>query len=289
MDARMLYLHALSAIHSGTGQSTDVIDLPVARETVFGWPYLPGSSIKGVLRDACAPARDADRARFVAAFGPDTQHASEGAGALWFADGHLLCLPVRSHSGTFAWLSCPLALRRWERDHLSAGLSFDLTVPVEPSETGIAVSAENAIAEGDTVYLEDLDLKASESPDIGPIARKIAAILDPAWQSIFERRFGVVSDNIFTFFAETATEVVARIKLQEDTKTVQAGGLWYEEAVPAESIFSCPILAVPRNGRTAADLFGVLDSIGEGPLQIGGSASVGRGLVRARLEAEAGA
>ena len=56
MDAKLLFTHAFSPLYAGTGQGVGVIDLPIAREKATNLPYLPGSSLKGVLRDACDPA-----------------------------------------------------------------------------------------------------------------------------------------------------------------------------------------------------------------------------------------
>ena len=55
----LLFLRALSPLHAGTGQGIGAIDLPIAREKATGIPYLPGSSLKGVLRDR-ASAWDRD-------------------------------------------------------------------------------------------------------------------------------------------------------------------------------------------------------------------------------------
>ena len=41
----LLFLHALSPLHAGTGQGIGAIDLPIAREKATGIPYLPGSSL----------------------------------------------------------------------------------------------------------------------------------------------------------------------------------------------------------------------------------------------------
>lgn len=284
MEARMLYLHAISPIHSGTGQSADVVDLPVARERVFKWPYLPGSSIKGVLRDACG---DGDPALVREAFGPDTANASDGAGTLWFADGHLLCLPVRSYYGTFAWVSCPLALRRWQRDHLTVGLAFAPRAIPSPAGGTILLPPDSDLAYGGRVFLEELNFNAVPDPAVQAVADVVAdALFEGEWVELFRRRFAIVEDDQFTFLSETATEVVARIRLSEETKTVASGALWYEEAVPAEAIFSAPVIAAPRNGRREAELFDVLASATDAILQIGGSASVGRGLARAHLVGE---
>lgn len=299
MDARMLYLYALTPVHSGTGQAAGTIDLPVAREKVVNWPYLPGSSLKGVFRDACRPAgpartwreQDADPAwqAFYAAFGPDTTNASEAAGSLLFADGRLLCLPVRSYRGTFAWVSCPLALQRWQRDVASAGLAFSLGAPPTVAEGNALVTTGSALVLGEQVYLEDLDLAAVTDPAVDAWASAIAdAALDSDWRGQFRTRFAVVADDVFTFLTETGTDVVARIKLNEETKTVACGALWYEEAIPSEAIFTAPLLAAPRNGASADALFGLVERAATSVLQIGGNATVGRGLVQARLGAGVG-
>lgn len=303
----MLYLHAITPIHTGTGQSVGTIDLPVARETVTNWPVLPGSGIKGELRDAC---RDAGTVNAILkeVFGPDAgagEQASEHAGGVWFPDAHLLCLPVRSLKGSFAWVTCPLALERWQRDHLAAGLPFPLSVPtVAPPGDGpvpILLGATGAanLAIGTTVYLEDLDLTVDpgQATAVDAIAGRIsgACFPDPAWQTRFHGHFGVVPDDVFGFLAVTATEVAARVRIDQERKTVADGQLWYEEAVPAEAIFAAPLLAAPQGKRrmaaingTAADqgeaaLFQVIADAVKSPIQLGGKASVGRGLAWARL------
>ncbi|MCS7269380.1 MAG: RAMP superfamily CRISPR-associated protein, partial [Geminicoccaceae bacterium] len=51
MLTRPFLLHALSPLHAGTGQAAGIVDLPIARMKATGIPFVPGSSIKGVLRD----------------------------------------------------------------------------------------------------------------------------------------------------------------------------------------------------------------------------------------------
>ena len=51
MAVKLMWVHALSALHAGTGQGVGTIDLPIARERATNLPVVPGSSIKGCLRD----------------------------------------------------------------------------------------------------------------------------------------------------------------------------------------------------------------------------------------------
>ncbi len=67
MTTRLTFIHALSALHAGTGQGAGVIDLPIAREKATGLPFLPGSSLKGPLRASLA-----DKDLRNAIFGPET-------------------------------------------------------------------------------------------------------------------------------------------------------------------------------------------------------------------------
>jgi CRISPR-associated protein Cmr4 len=289
MKGKLLILHALTPVHVGTGQSVDVIDLPVARERATGWPMLPGSGLKGVLRDACVPEENVP-AHVIAAFGRKSEGEDNGsAGELLFTDGHLLCLPVRSFAGVFAWVTCPAVLARLKRDCLAAGISgAPQNWPNVPNMGDVAVTRTppSALVLGDThiVYLEDLDLTPVTEQPADTVAAALAALLfsDQNERDAFLPRLAIVSDDLFTFLAETATEVVARIAIADDTKTVKRGALWYEEAMPAETLFWSVVFAEPRGSRTKENLF---SAVGADPryLQIGGNASVGRGLVRARL------
>lgn len=306
MAGWMLYVHALSPLHNGTGAAVGVIDLPVARERVTTWPYLPGSSLKGVLRDA-AEAAAVDQAKGDAAlrqryeqlvkaiFGPDTQHADEGAGAVWFADAHLLCFPVRSFRGTFAWVTCRLALERWLRDlrAIDGRAAVDLPPPPPPGSTHVAIRGilDDPPTGQTSIALEDIDLPVVGHPATGDapalaVAKTIADTVfrEGYWHAEFQKRFAVVDDDTFTQLAATATEVVARIRLDPNSKTVAAGALWYEEAVPAEAIFAAPLGIAPRRAADEAPARKFLPLFVEATAhQIGGHAGVGRGLVRLRL------
>jgi len=282
VEARLLFVHALSPLHAGTGQGVGVIDLPVAREKATGLPYLPGSSLKGVLRDAC---RDNEMRKKV--FGPDTDSAHEHAGSVQISDQRLLLLPVRSLKGTFAWVTSPYILRRFLRDAENVGVSgIPSGVPVPTLETSCLVSNDgSAIMLNNQVILEDLDLTAETNSDAREWAEWIGRQVfpdDTSGQEMLNARFCVVHDDVMSFLLDTATEVFARVRLREDAKTVETGGLWYEEALPAETVLAGLILATPVKAEPD-EVFKALNGLMEKPLQLGGKATVGRGLCRLRM------
>lgn len=282
VNARLLFVHALSPLHPGTGQGTGVIDLPVAREKSTGIPYLPGSSLKGVLRDACD---DKDLRKRV--FGPDTDYAHEHAGSIQVSDQRLLLMPVRSLIGTFAWVTSPFILRRLVRDAQAAGITgIPADVPSPGERRMCIVSQEKApIVHNGQVILEDLDLRAAVTDDARAWAEWVGKQVFPGdayWQETLTGRFCIVDDDVMSFLLDTATEVVARIRLQEQSKTVERGGLWYEEMLPAETILYGLVAAIPVMAKPD-EVFRTLARLIEKPLQIGGKATVGHGLCRLTL------
>lgn len=246
---------------------------------------MPGSAVKGVLRDELRDTLLAQNKNdFLALFGPETgETASEYAGALAVGDARLLCFPIRSWRGTFAWATCPMILQRYQRD-----LQSNLSIPI-PAENEALHYLDSAIGtkliEGDKIYLEDLDLNAAENNDTDEWANKIATAFfadNKEWQKMFKQRFVILADNVFDFLAETATEIRARIRIEEGTRTVQTGALWYEEYLPAETLLwgnvACDRSRKGGHNKTADEMLHMLPE--KIQLQIGGKATVGAGQVR---------
>jgi CRISPR-associated protein Cmr4 len=297
MDARLSFVHVLSALHPGTGQGTGVIDLPVAREKATGIPFLPGSSLKGALRTRCHNNGSPEKCRDI--FGSaDPLEDNNTPSMAQFSDQRLLLLPMRSLAGTFAWVTSPYVLRRLLRDMEEIGIEPPAPVlPVEEPEQCYISFGKCAIvpsgAKDNKVYLEDLDLSSERKAEITSWAEWIGKQLFPSeeyWQTMLVERFCLVHDDVFNFMLNTATEVIARIKLEEEAKTVVQGGLWYEEALPAETILTGTVLATPtRNLQTRmldmqpAKIFETLEELMQQTIQLGGNATVGRGMCRVRL------
>lgn len=287
MKAKLLFLHALSPLHAGTGQGVGAIDLPIAREKATGIPIVPGSTLKGILRTNCE-AEDTLKTRV---FGPETDNAGEHAGSAQFSDLRLLFLPVRSLSGTFAWVTSPLLLRRFQRDCTMANMPFTDKIPsVDDKSTCLVPSSDSKLkmvieTQGSQIVLEDLRLTGQTDASLKTLLDWLNAFLfgaDASWQTLFVERVCVVHDDVLSFLLDTATEITARIRLHEDKKTVVQGALWYEEALPTESILS-GLMIVQEIKANESEIVNVVTQLTQSPLQVGGSATVGRGLCRLHL------
>lgn len=296
------WIHALTPLHVGAGRGVGYIDMPIMRERVTGWPMIPGSAIKGVIRDDVETnGTDEKKLLLNQAFGrSDKTGESANSGSLVFTDARLICLPVRSLYGTFSWVTSGLALRRFARD------SDDLSPIPEAEEDAVLLpTTENEIGSvvcdgQNKVYFEDLDFNASPSPDVLTWAKKLSEKVfpnDPGWGSEFQKRFAVVSNASFDFLCEHATEISAHIRIAKDTKTVESGALWYEEALPAETLLSGLVWCdrvfggngVQDKTQQEIEKKKLIDNFckDELTLQIGGKATVGRGRVRCLFSAEA--
>jgi len=285
MLTHIFHLHALSALHVGAGQALGVVDLPVARARATNLPLVPGSALKGVLRDEFA-GNDWQKTLF----GPET--IAEGtvahAGALAFGDAHLLILPVRSLAGISAFVTCPFVLTRYAEDLRRAGTAAADPPPIAEiaEQTALVCDPTCLKARENLLILEDLDLTASPGADAWAaiIAERVHAGNDK-WQKMFAQRFAILSNDDLSFLADTATEVRARIRIDDSRGVVQDGALWYEENLPAETLLWGAIAAGPSrdasNLQPEAVMSAFRQALGaERTLQVGGKATIGRGLVR---------
>lgn len=304
MRTCLFYLHALTPLHVGNGQGDGIIDLPIAREAASGLPLVPGSGIKGVLRYHLDGPEGMSRDDLLTVFGPKPGNAAEHQGALSVGDARLLCLPVRSLAGTFAWVSCPLVLQRFRRDMVDAGVDAPgTTVPLLGNEARVLVASTDILTigqDGDRIYLEELALEVEkDQASAASWARFIAGQVfqgDKSWQKTFMSRFVVVSDAVFDLLCQRSMEIRARISLHEETRTVKQGP-WYEENLPAESLL-WGLLSMDRGRRPIREQEGqaqtgdtrvsytcketLMKKLPQKPLrlQIGGNATVGRGQTR---------
>ena len=284
-DKSLLFIHALTGLHPGSGTALGVVDLPVQRERHTDWPLIPGSSLKGVMRAEC---KQKDAPNVLAAFGSETDSASDHAGAVAFSDARILAFPVRSLTGVFAWVTCRAVLTRLKRDLRLIGGHFPAVPTVEKNQAACPDQSP-LIAHDGRLMLEEFEFCRSDSNV--EIADWIAnhAVQDAGTADRLRSHLAILHDDDFTHFVRNATEVVARVGLDAERKTVRKGALFYEEYLPAETLFYSLVLC--RDSRlsnsqlsSAADILQWLRSHAPQTLQIGGGETVGKGFCAVRFD-----
>ncbi len=262
-------LLAETFVHTGCGQSAGAIDLPVMRERTTSYPFIPGSSVKGALKDATKGDASLDTKWL---FGEQ-----ENAGTLLIGDARLVLLPVRSLSSPYRWVTCRLLLERLDRDLQRGGRSG-------PALHAIKLGEEEALAQEGSghLYLEERQFAVTGSPPGGVAAALTPLIPHEASRERLARQLVVVNDDDFAWFARYALPVHARNVLHEQKKT--STNLWYEEALPPDTLLS---LVVGERADGAAGSLG--DFLAQRRyLQVGGNETVGQGWFAVQRLPEAG-
>lgn len=250
MTIQITLIHALTPLHAGTGQAVGAIDLPIARERPTGIPLLPGSSLKG----ACARA-PAIRGRLRSWVRTPPMPATARAPSQ-FSDAHLLLLPVRSLWAPCAWVTSPYLLQRFARDVLEAGIRLQPPKPQTPSSIASSRQAlpYGALPPG-RVVLEDLDFIPDEPAELTTLAKRLDEWLHAGEAPHACQHLCVVHDNVMSTLMETATEVNARIALNDETKTVKRSiSRTRSPCRPSRCSSASPPRPAPRSGTTSPAL-----------------------------------
>jgi len=291
--AAMLFLYAETSLHAGSGTRLGIVDLPIQRERTTGYPMIQASGLKGCLRDGA----DGDSQKVKIIFGPDTQQASDHAGALSVGDARILLFPVRSLVGVFAWITSQNVLVRLKREAEMTGLSGSWN-PVGPPNDGTALVADgNILIANGKVVLEEFAFTAQTDKRVNEIANWLKDKALPAgdeyacWRDALEKRLVILPENAFRDFVQLSTEVIARVRIDDTRKTVERGALWTEEHLPSETLLYSTLFASkprvqnpPSDLQDAAAVLNFVKAAIDGKrLQIGGDATVGRGIVKVRV------
>jgi len=258
-------LLAETFVHPGIGRNEGAIDLPVAREAATDYPYIPGSSLKGALRDY---ARERKMPGIETCFGEQAN-----AGDLLVSDARLLLLPVRSLTGSYKWITSPLALERLYRDCKRAGQGLSFALPSSP-EKG------NVLGEGEgNIYLEER-MFHFECALPEHLADELAGLIHhPETAGRLAGQLLILNDEDFSWFVRYALAVQARNVLDPETK--ESNNLWYEETLPPDTLLYCVFGSrTERNG-----LEELVEQLKSNPwLQAGGNETVGQGWLVAQVK-----
>jgi CRISPR-associated protein Cmr4 len=277
MSGVVLGLLAETSIHVGVGQVDGAIDLPVAREGGTGYPFAPGSGVKGALRDE---ARDRGlKALADKWFGTEPKNGANpdggSAGEVLVGDLRLLLLPVRSLTGSYQWLTCPHLIERFVRDCTRLGLgssesfNFDVLNSVERGRTPKILRKDTGL-----IYLEERLFESASLPEkLDELLQ--SAIPYKASRTRLPNQLGVVSDKDFAWFARHALPVAAHNKLNENTKSSE--NLWFEETMPPDTVMVLTLVDRRNNGASEEAFDTLFGNDAKPYLRVGGNETTGQG------------
>jgi CRISPR-associated protein Cmr4 len=321
-SAEMLYLYVETPLHAGSGSSVGVVDLPIQRERVTQYPLVQASGIKGKLRaEASARAKSggdekSDGEEKSAEKKPDgvevvfgSERPESGyAGALSPGDARLLLFPVRSLAGVFAWTTSGNVLARFKRDLQAAGKggSAQWAFDKSPDDGTALTITDSPVVVNGSVVLEEFAFTEQTNPEAKAKVKGIADWLaDNALPQTEEYRYFreklrtslvILPEDAFRDFTLYATEVVARIRIDQSKKTVAPGALWTEEHLPSDTVLYVPLHASrprtdnpPAGLKNAEDVLGYVRELARSldRIQLGGDETVGRGIVKLHMAEKA--
>ena len=259
---RIIGILAETSIHVGAGQMIGAIDLPVAREVTTQYPFIPGSSLKGSLREKVEQYSPEKAVQY---FG-----SADSAAGIGVSDGRLLLLPIRSLSDHYRWVTCPYLLERFARDLQLTGRNLDLPLFAIEEEQAWVLSGESPL------ILEEFVFHAIRKPEeLSKLVETIGSLIaHERVRSRLSQSIVVVSDADFSTFAQRGLYIYARNVL--DDKTKQSENLWYEEALPADTLLYTILFS--RNSEQDQHLAQFIKELESSPyLQVGGNETIGQG------------
>ena len=351
--AKPFFINVITPLHAGSGQELGIVDMPIQRERHTGFPKIEGSGLKGSIREVFEEMKTEDNKvnsdnlkkefpdieerweikkneqkeikkkdgkelikfdeAISLAFGPEKGDAH--AGALGFTDARILLFPVKSMKGVFAYITCPMVLKKFQNELGLCGLQFKYdgknivipsnnTLKEEKDKGKCIVSNESELEINGNVILEEYAFEITGN-EIKPLADFISEYSDIPF---VEKKLVILSDDDFKDFVNLSTEVITRTKIDPKTGTVQSGALFTEEYLPTETVMYSLALSTPifKAKDSEKGIFQLTDedknkNIKEEDkvmkffekgipdiMQIGGNATIGKGIVQIYKMSESG-
>lgn len=302
MSKAMMFLYVETPLHAGTGRALGTVDLPIQRERATGYPMIQASGVKGRLRAHYKEKMSNDD--LFAVFGPETEKASEYAGALSFGDARLLLFPVRSLAGVFAWTTSVDALARFAREVALTGVKVKIELPKDKDGKLLSLKEDEAWVSGDRnaipvkedekdvkkIVLEEFAFKVADG-NIKEIAGTLASVLPDGdeykhWKETLQNSLCILHEDAFRDFARYATEVQTHIKIEPDKKTVKDGALWTAESLPVDTVMYVPLIANQSREGKKQSADSILQKVTQSTLpriNFGGDETTGQGWVAVKF------
>ena len=285
MSSQVFLLHAYTPIHQGVGQVPAMVDLPIAREKPYGFPIIRNT--KGPIRawwrefKNCRENDPDCQQEIERIFGPENISSNEEAhaGGCVFSDAYLLFFPVMGAYKPFYLLTSPMVLSRFAR-HMEI-IGEEINMEAVKEECLVSAFPSKGIVcrertDGECRYkyemLEGFEIML-ESGCVGNcVVEEILKDLgNRDFVDFLRDHLMIVPDYIFKYVVRSLTEVVPRVKLS-DAGVVDSGP-WWEEYVPAETIFYMWITSRGNSQDCDLELDGRI-------IDMGGKSTIGKGKVK---------
>ena len=322
------FIKVITPLHAGSGSDLGVVDMPIQRESHTSFPKIEASSLKGSIRKAFEDkakkieeedTRIQNMQKIQVAFGFDLSDKDKEyeqivkifrkkkkdntengeiekdfSGSLGFSDAKILFFPVKSVKGVFAYITCPMVLKRLkeEQELLTKKIQDTFDIPDIDVKDDKCIVLGNKVKDNEyenktlvinnnSVILEEYSftIKKTETKEYIKIPNL----------NIDKERIVIISDDNFTHFVKNSTEVITRTKIDNLTGTVAQGALFTEEYLPAETIMyslaiaNKPFSSVLDNFNSVTDVMDFFNTIPT-HLQIGGNSTLGKGIVEISCE-----
>jgi CRISPR-associated protein Cmr4 len=275
VDLRVGYLYSFAPIHcGGEGDLGNILE--IAREVHTDFPYVPGSSFRGTVRDEVQNI-DKDSADIL--FGKELEKDEQmGVHQVWFGDARLLWVPMRTMSrqggsGVFSWVSCHSLIR----DHAILNKKIYVDFPDHPVGT---IPGNYNVADA-RLKVAGLNDEQKEAIALNNWQDTLKKSVEPTWN---KNRI-VLSDADFQVLMEHCLWTQIRNKISEESdETKQAGSaevFWTDVCIPRDTIlyYTWGYKLLKENPVTEKE-HDLLKEVITGLLQVGGQANVGRGWVQ---------
>lgn len=279
-DFRIGYLYALAPIHCGSQGDLGNI-LNIAREAHTDFPYIPGSSLRGSLRDEVEQqdSKAADRL-----FGQELRDGEQmGVHQVWFGDARLLWVPVRTlakgNQSAFSWISCPSLLR--DRALLTRQVCPDF------GDEAVGNSAGEYMVADAKIHVRAASPEQISAMNIDTWPEHLNTSVKP----ILNKNCIVLPDSIFQVLVEHSlwTQIRNKIQTSQDGANAQGSAevFWTDICIPRDAIFYFPwgYQVHPRQPISAEDC-SIMHKTLTTLIQVGGQANVGRGWVQSWINSD---
>ncbi|WP_340695945.1 type III-B CRISPR module RAMP protein Cmr4 [Hydrogenobacter thermophilus] len=305
MNRKIYFIKVLTPLHVGAGQGLSHVDLPIVREVHTGFPFVPGSSIKGSLRELAlrrlkeiyfkdtdvklstldkllsgTKDKEFEETRNKANKPEDFEKelkklmdifgtAGEGAEGGQGGSGKVIFTDARLLFFPVKSLKSVFMLITCPLaiKRFCEDLQLDENTSfLEGIDDGKALTTSDKHLVENKVMLEEFVFDANKSDELRNFFNK--------YYPDQIDKIVCVSDTIFSDFVQNYTEVQTHVKINPDTGTVDEGALWTTEYLPAESVLYFSLFSMKK------DLFPEVPSV----FHLGGDITTGKGFVKKVME-----